>query len=190
MTMHLDFDRGVPVPDKDDVAARQDLIKTAQAAANAARLLEAHGLDLEPDEEDKKLASALTTAYATDPETTSQALSPARVAAMTPASLQMTSAILSEFGREIVTDAVKVRHMVMNKLVVETENPDPRIRIRALELLGKITDVGLFTERSAVTITHQTTEDLRESLRTKLMKLKDVSPDTEDAEIMDDDEDR
>ena len=38
--------------------------------------------------------------------------------------------------------------MVTNKLVLESENPDPRIRMRALELLGKISDVGLFSEKS------------------------------------------
>jgi len=86
-----------------------------------------------------------------------------------------------------VKDAVQVRHLVMNKLVQETENPDPRIRIRALELLGKITDVGLFTDRSEVTVTHQTADDLRARLREKLTKLKDVTPpdDIIDAEISD-----
>jgi len=78
-----------------------------------------------------------------------------------------------------------VRHLVMNKLVQETENPDPRIRIRALELLGKITDVGLFTERSEVTVTHQTTDDLREKLRQKLLKLKDVTPKDNGDDILD-----
>jgi hypothetical protein len=43
--------------------------------------------------------------------------------------------------------------------------------MRALELLGKISDVGLFSEKSEVTITHQSTEDLREKLRSKLEKL-------------------
>lgn len=187
MALHIDFDNGVAVPAKDDLAGRQDLIRTAEAAANAARLLEAHGLDIAPTPEDEQVAAALSTAYAKDPEATSAAATPTRISAMTPASLSLTSRILSEFGREIVTDAVQVRHMVMNKLVLETENPDPRIRIRALELLGKITDVGLFTDRSAVTITHQSTADLRESLRSKLTQLKNVTP--EDAEIVDDGDD-
>ena len=58
-----------------------------------------------------------------------------------------------------------------NKLVLESENPAPRIRMRALELLGKISDVGLFSEKSEVTITHQSTDDLREKLKGKLEKL-------------------
>ena len=57
------------------------------------------------------------------------------------------------------------------KLVLESENPDARIRMRALELLGKISDVGLFSEKSEVTITHQSTDDLREKLKGKLEKL-------------------
>lgn len=183
MALHLDFDQNIPIPDKDDTTARQDLIRTAQAAANAARLLEEHGLEIEPGEDDGQTAAALAAAYAKDPISTSSAVTPARLSNMAPAAVQLTADILRNFGHEIVKDAVQVRHMVMNKLVQETENPDPRIRIRALEMLGKITDVGLFTERSEVTVTHRTTEDLRESLRTKLQKLKDVTP--PDAEIVD-----
>ena len=68
-------------------------------------------------------------------------------------------------------------------LIEETENPDPRIRIRALELLGKISDVGLFAEKSEVTVTHQTTDDLKDTLREKLSRL--VNPEVEDAVVLD-----
>ena len=61
---------------------------------------------------------------------------------------------------------------MVNKLVNETENPDARIRIRALELLGRMTDVGLFTDRKEITVTHQNADDLREQLRQKLEVLK------------------
>jgi hypothetical protein len=91
---------------------------------------------------------------------------------------------LTEFGRHVVDSAITVRHLVTNKLVLETENPDPRVRIKALELLGKMSDVGLFTEKSEVTITHQTTDDLKAKLRHKLQKLS--QPDNiEDAVIID-----
>jgi hypothetical protein len=38
-------------------------------------------------------------------------------------------------------------------------------------MLGKITDVGLFTEKSEVTITHRSTEDLVNSIRNKIHRL-------------------
>jgi len=52
-----------------------------------------------------------------------------------------------------------------------------------LELLGKISDVGLFAEKSEVTVTHQSTDDLRAKLRSKLEKL--VEPvEIEDAVVI------
>jgi hypothetical protein len=180
MALHLDIDSGVPVPAKDDLAGHEDLIRNAKAAANAARLLAEHGLELDPTPEDKQMAAALATSYATDPISASAAATPARLGAMPPAAVALTAEILGKFGHEIVKDAIQVRHLVMNKLVQETENPDPRIRIRALELLGKITDVGLFTDRSEVTVTHQTAADLRQRLRDKLTALKDVTPKPDD----------
>jgi hypothetical protein len=188
MALHIDIDSGVPVPAKDDLAGHRDLIRNAAAAANAARLLAEHGLDIEPGDEDKQAAAAIVTAYANDPLGTSLTATPSRIGKMPPAAVMLTAQILKDFGHEVVEDALKVRHLVMNKLVQETANPDPRIRIRALELLGKITDVGLFTERSEVTVTHQTTEDLRAKLRDKLTRLKNVTPkdDILDAEEVDD----
>jgi hypothetical protein len=41
-----------------------------------------------------------------------------------------------------------------------------------LELLGKISDVGLFTDRSEVTVTHRSTDDLRSNLQEKLALLR------------------
>jgi hypothetical protein len=74
---------------------------------------------------------------------------------------------------------------VTNKLIDETENPDPRVRIRALELLGKISDVGLFAEKSEVTITHQSTDDLRAKLREKLQKLSTSEERIQEAIVID-----
>jgi hypothetical protein len=74
--------------------------------------------------------------------------------------------------------------LVTNKLILESENPDPRVRMRAIELLGKISDVGLFTEKSEVTITHQTTDDLKEKLRGKLARLVNPQPEVEDAHVV------
>jgi hypothetical protein len=88
-----------------------------------------------------------------------------------------TAVLLTEFGHRVVDEAVQIRHMVTNKLVIESDHPDAKVRLRACELLGKISDVGLFTEKVDVTVTHQTSDDLRDSLRAKLTKL--IEPDIE-----------
>jgi hypothetical protein len=65
--------------------------------------------------------------------------------------------VLAELDEEIVNVAVRLRAYTTNKLIEESENPDPKVRIKALELLGKVKDVGLFTEK--VEITHKTKSD-------------------------------
>ena len=97
----------------------------------------------------------------------------------------MTHGILKEFGRSVVESSKQIRDLVTNKLLIESENPDPRVRIRALELLGKISDVGLFSEKSEITVTHQSTDDLREKLRQKLAKLVNPEEEVEDAVLID-----
>lgn len=170
MTITLTPDVGVPLPD--DIQSGDTLFDfddVVHAAAETAAIL---GLDSEPTPDDMATAEALTEAYAADPEQTSKKAKPSKIATLTPASLVLTRNILDEFGQQIVTKSVEIRHLVTNKLILESENPDARIRMRALELLGKISDVGLFTERTEVTITHQSTDDLKAALREKLQRLK------------------
>jgi len=148
-----------------------DLRERAEAACRSALLLEKHGLDLEPTPADKETAAALTAAYAENPEKASRMVNNVRASALTAPSLLNIRDYLDEYGRAVVTHAVEMRHLVTNRLLEESRNPDPRIRIRALELLGKHSDVGLFSEKQEVTITHQTTDELREKLRAKLQRL-------------------
>ena len=84
----------------------------------------------------------------------------------------------------MVESSKQLRNLVTNKLIIESENPDPRVRMRALELMGKISDVGLFAEKSEVTITHQTTDDIKERLRNKLTKLVNPELEVEDAVVL------
>lgn len=162
-----------------------DLKERAAAACNTALQLSAHGLDLTPNKEDTDTAAAILVEYAEDPEKTSKRMTPNKMSAIRPASLVMADNILQEFGQSVVESSIQIRHMVTNKLLLEAENPDAKIRLRALELLGKISDVGLFAEKSEITITHQTSDDLRAKLRGKLEKLVNPPPAVEHATIID-----
>jgi hypothetical protein len=162
-----------------------DLKTRTKAAANTAKELEIEGLDLELTAEDKDVAAKLSTSYAENPDTTSKKITNDKAATLTPASLILTNSILDEFGQSVVKSAVHIRHTVTNKLILETENPDAKVRLRALELLGKISDVGLFSEKSEVTITHQSTDDLKARLRKKLEKLAEPDDKIEDAVVID-----
>lgn len=182
MALEIEPEIGVPISEK---VPNLDLPTRVEAAANTAASLAEHGLDVEPTAEDNDIAAKLTLAYADDPEKTSKKVSNKRASTLPPAALMATHGILTQFGHSVVESATQVRHLVTNKLIEETENPDPRVRIRALELLGKISDVGLFSEKTEVTITHKTTDELRESLRSKLAKLVNPEEEAEDAVVID-----
>ena len=182
MSILVEPELGVAIPDESPFV---DLSQRTDAASETAKELAAHGVDVEPTKEDKDTAAKLVTAYADDPEATSKKVTDKKIATLTPASLILTNNILQEFGQSVVKSSLHIRHLVTNKLLLETENPDPRVRIRALELLGKISDVGLFAEKSEVTITHQSTDDLRAKLREKLQKLSTPEEKIQDAIVID-----
>lgn len=173
MTLVCTPDIGVALPPE---GMPYPLLKErAEAACATIDLLLGAGLDPEvlvPTPDDEVLASQIVESFAKDEEKTSQAITTDRFSTLSPASLVLVREQLTEFGHAVVERAVQIRHLVTNKLLLESANPDPKIRIRALELLGKISDVGLFTERAEVTITHQSTDELKAKLREKFNKLR------------------
>ena len=183
MAIHITPEAGVPIT---DIPLPDDLADKARAASKTAQFLHQQGLEVEITEEDKDNASGLAMAYASDATKTSKKANILNLSRTPPATLLLTDRILKDFGHSVVESATQVRHLVTNKLIEETDNPDPRVRIRALELLGKISDVGVFAEKSEITVTHQTTDALKDKLRMKLAKLiNPADSDVEDAVVVD-----
>lgn len=182
MALYLTPMFGPPIP-----SGTPPVLDAAKLAAAAAKtldlLLEYREFDLSYTDDDIEAAGKITLAYAKSPAEASRALTDKRIGIMTPAALRALDAQLKRFSANIVEDASQVRNYVTNKLLEESENPDPRIRIKALELLGKISDVGLFAEKREVTVLHKTSDELRDALRAKLSKLVNPGP-IEDAELV------
>jgi hypothetical protein len=51
------------------------------------------------------------------------------------------------------------------------DHGDPKVELKALELLGKHSDIGLFTERSEITIHHTTSSSLESSIKDRIKRL-------------------
>lgn len=163
MQLHVEPDLSIPFPDDNPVLA--NFIEKAQAACNTAELLE---LDTEPTEQDLSTAEKAVYAVAENEEKANKKLAKKD---QKPAVYKSVKSILDEYSLRVVDNAMQIRLLVTNKLILDSDSPDDRTRLRALEMLGKITDVGLFTEKSEVTITHRSTEDLVSSIRSKLHRL-------------------
>ena len=194
MALTTEPDLDIPLPNKTGSGhyykvgpGLDDFSDRVAAAAKTAELLGRNGLPMPLDEGDLDPVATLVMSYAESPIETTKEATVKRVAALKPQQLLFADKLLKEWGHSVVESATQVRHLIMNKLLHETEHEDARIRLRALELLGKISDVGLFSERVEITHTHQTADDLRASLREKLNRLvivqQDAPAEIDDAEF-------
>jgi len=165
MQIQIEPDVSIPLPEDNPVL--DNFKERADAACKTAELLE---LDMTPTEEDKAVAER-TVYNIAENETQANKVLVKKASQMRPATYGEVKSLLDEFSVRVVDSAVQIRLLVTNKLLLESGNDDPKIRIRALELLGKITDVGLFTEKTEVTINQQSTQDLTASLRAKIRRL-------------------
>lgn len=157
---------GVPLPGKYDF---EDLKRRVEAACATAKFLEEHGAEYpQLTQADKEAAAQMVAEYAEDSVAASKTTN---IGCQTTQAIKYAKTLLDEYGHRAVESATQIRHFVTTKLIHEAENADPKVRLKALELLGKIADVGLFAERTEVTVTHQTSAELKDKLRAKLEKL-------------------
>jgi hypothetical protein len=85
-----------------------------------------------------------------------------------PEEVRASVAMLSQYQWEFVKQAEELRSMAVSKIVKETDHPDARIRLKALDMLGKVTEVALFTERVEVKKTDLSDAELEARIKEKL----------------------
>lgn len=103
----------------------------------------------------------------------------------TPAAVRHITGMLTAYDWEFVQMAKELRGYTVAKLFEETQSPNANIRLKALGLLGKVTEVGLFTDKVEIKKTDLTDEEIDKKLKDKLaafMGVQDVEP-IEDIEI-------
>lgn len=92
-----------------------------------------------------------------------------------PESVRSAVSMLTKYQWDFVQQAQQLRSMAVSKIVAETENPDPKVRLRALQMLGNVTEVALFTERHEIKKTDMTADEVEKAIRAKLAKFAAVS---------------
>lgn len=78
---------------------------------------------------------------------------------------------LREYGSTLALDVAQARSAITNKLMEIANCGDTRYELKALELLGKHSDIGLFTERSEITINYQNPEELEKAIKERVKRL-------------------
>jgi len=173
MPIVLEPESGIPFPFDTTPEEIEQFRDRAKAAVETIKEIVALGGEVEITEEDRTKARGVAASNA-----------PLKISEKNAGSLVHLEAILSEYDRDLLNASSRLRSYVTNKLLIETIDEDARIRLKALELLGKVGSVGLFTERVEVDIKTRSVEQVDAELSNILEKyLGDVVPAEEDNEL-------
>jgi len=158
----------VPVPFSLTAEEARDLHARAQAAFNTVEFLTANGMQLP------------TVTNADKKEAREQFFeTPTAGKEISTAAAIILKGMLDEYDVEVVRNAAQVRNYVKMRLMMLTGSDKESTQLKALELLGKMSDVGAFAERLEINVTHRTTEELQAELATKLSSYMDGIIDVE-----------
>jgi len=162
MTINVEPTREHPLPYvavDDDVSSFADALAVA---ANTQDLLEQLGGPPEFSPEDVKAAT----------NTFQHALKSQNAGALSsPPAAFAAKEFLRVYSSRLAAEMSDVRAAITNKLLELANCGDPKYELKALELLGKHSDIALFTERSEVTITYKNSTDLESAIKERVKRL-------------------
>lgn len=146
-------------------------------AANTAEMLEQLGSPIEIDTADIDKTVEL---FKSRKKTTTELRKPETAFA--------ANLFLKTYANRVAADMHEVRSAITAKLMEIANCGDPRYELKALELLGKHSDIGLFTERSEITINHKSSDDLESAIKDRIKRLLnsdviDVTPISDSLDI-------
>jgi hypothetical protein len=198
MTLYIDPDKTVPYPESTEPEEAPTLRENMQIAANTAAVLKGLGAHYDESPTDQADADAVFQDFAKRAEREYRDAMEVEVEPATPkrgvgrprtrplkedkppknspllerASVaERIGTMLQEYNSQFVADAAELRLVVTNKLLDLAGCGDPRIEIKAAEMLGKISDVGLFSEKTEITVTYNNVSDLDEAIKDKIRKM-------------------
>ena len=149
---------GIPLPFDTTPEEIEQFRERAKAAVETIKEIIALGGEVEVTEDDRRTARDAVGSNSI------------KITESNAGSLVHLEAILSEYDRDLLNSATRLRSYVTNKLLIETTDEDPKVRLKALELLGKTAGVGLFSDRLEVNVTHRTIDQIDNELETLLEK--------------------
>lgn len=163
-------DKDHPMPDslKDEVG--DSFHEEVNIAANTAVLLDGLGMPYELTEEDALRAQELFEDVE-NRKRTPKAAKEVRKDLTQPGIVMALGEYIGEYGKVVVANAVETRNLIQNRLLQISQCGDTKHELKALELLGKMSDVGAFTEKSELVITHKSSDELQAAIREKINRL-------------------
>jgi len=88
------------------------------------------------------------------------------------ATIAYLAGMVAQYDYMVVRELADLKKYVVNKLLQETDNPDPKYRLAAVKALGEVDGVDAFKKRSELTIKHQSLEEVESELLATLQRLE------------------
>jgi len=151
-----------PIPYSTDEEKPATFMDEVSITAMTAELLEQLGAPLEVDNVDLEREKKLIKTAIDNKKAT---------ALRTPMAATAVRSFLQEYGRSLGADAAQVRTAITNKLLEIADCGDTKYELKALELLGKHSDIGLFTERTEININYNSPEALESAIKERVKRL-------------------
>jgi len=82
--------------------------------------------------------------------------------------------LLQRYNNAIVEDTIRLKTYVTTRLVEESDGDKAADRLRALESLGKLSQLGMFADKLEINVNHKSTSELKEELAKKLSRYMGV----------------
>lgn len=99
----------------------------------------------------------------------------------TPPAVRHLVGMLTAYDWAFVEQAKELRGYAVSQILEETKHPDAKVRLKALEMLGKVTEIALFTNRVEVKSAEMTNVELDQKIKDKLNRFMGVL----DAKVVD-----
>lgn len=174
----------VVVPTNRDVPLIQDIqgtpseiVARAEAFFKTAEFISDAGAELEVDESERAEARAIFN---------DGGMTPGVIPSSSAVAIHL-KALITEYDHRVLESNIQARNYIVNRLL-DISNPNPKKlkkpngeeilvdpakpneQLKALELLGKVSEIGLFTERLEININNKSTEELETELVETLSK--------------------
>lgn len=160
-----------PLPDDKSEQVAPSLQENARIAANTAHLMFELGMPFEMTAEDEEAARKLFEQVDKKKNATVKQETVNPPALYQGSVALKLSALLNEYDHRVVIDAAQARTYIMNRLLEISSCGDTKHELRAIELMGKMSDIGAFSEKSELTVTHRSADDLKQVLHEKITRL-------------------
>jgi hypothetical protein len=160
-------------------------VDTIDAQAKTAEWLKNMGLD---DEEIETKADAQAARKSFASLVTGQSMANTQAALTqitTPAAVQHLVGMLTAYDWQFMEQAKELRGYAVAKILEETTHPDAKVRLKALDMLGKVTEVALFTERITVKKEEVSDLELETRIKDKLNRFMQVVDVVDVADVAD-----